>query len=147
MKDFSTTFTTDRAPAEVFSAINRVTEWWIDEIEGHSGKLHDEFSVRFADVHYSKQKLVEFIPEKKVTWLVTDSNLSFLSNRSEWTGTRITFDISREGDKTKVRFTHSGLVPEIECYRDCSNAWSEYVNSLLQLVKTRKGQPYQVVKV
>ena len=34
------------------------------------------------------------------------------------------------------------LVPEIECYNDCSNAWSGYIqDSLFNLITTGKGQP------
>ena len=30
----------------------------------------------------------------------------------------------QDGSRNEVRFTHAGLVPDIECYDDCSNAWS-----------------------
>jgi hypothetical protein len=58
---------------------------------------------------------------------VTESNLSFVETTDEWSGTRISFEISKEADKTKVVFTHIGLVPEFECYDSCAPAWTEYV--------------------
>ena len=62
----------------------------------------------------------------------------------EWTGTKISFEISNKDRKTRVVFTHLGLVPKIECYRACSNAWSDYLNnSLRNLIITGKGQPDQ----
>lgn len=141
--DFSRTLLVEQSPEEVFASINKVRGWWIDEIEGSSDKLNDEFAVRFADIHYSKQKLVELVPNTKVTWLITESKLNFLKKKNEWTDTRISFEISKEGNKTKLRFTHSGLVPDIECYRDCSLAWSEYLDSLQKLITTGHGNPFK----
>ena len=49
---------------------------------------------------------------------------------NEWTGTKISFDISTEGNQTKVTFTHNGLAPQFECYEGCSNTWSQYLENL-----------------
>jgi hypothetical protein len=64
-QNFSTTFTVDRTPQEAFAAINNVRGWWSGEIEGGTGKVGDEFTYRYQDLHYSKQKLTELIPGKK----------------------------------------------------------------------------------
>jgi hypothetical protein len=132
--DFTTTILVDQTPEEAFNAINNVRSWWTGEpgVEGNTNKLEDEFTYRYKDLHYSKQKVTELIPGKKVVWLITDSKLNFIKDKTEWTGTKISFDIAKKGDKTEIRFTHMGLVPDIECYQDCSNAWSSYINSSLR---------------
>ena len=122
-QDYHTSITVNATPQEAFKSINSVTKWWTENLEGSSQKLNDEFTVRFDDVHVSKQKLVEVIPDKKVVWLVTDSRLNFVKDKQEWTNTKISFEIAEKGGKTQIHFTHIGLVPEAECYNGCSNAW------------------------
>lgn len=139
--DFTTTMVVDKSPNEVFNAINNVGGWWQGEIKGNTSKLNDEFTYQMEDIHFSKQKIVELIPAEKIVWLITESNLSFTKDKSEWTGTRVIFEISETKNKTEVRFTHRGLVPEFECYDACSNAWGLLVQkSLFSLITTGKGK-------
>ena len=141
-QNYSTAFTVDQTPEEAFAAINDVRGWWSGNIEGSTNKLGDEWTYRYKDVHYSKQKITELVPGKKVVWHVLDSYLNFIEDKSEWNGTKITFEIGKKGDKTEVRFSHLGLVPEVECYDACANAWGGYVNSSLRTLITKgKGQP------
>ena len=140
-QDFTTSILVDQTPMEAFDAINNVRAWWPGEIEGKTTKLNDEFIYRYKKIHYSKQKLVEVIPGKKVVWLVTDSSLNFVENKTEWTGTKIIFEISEKNNKTQIRFTHQGLIPQYECFDSCSNAWSDIIkNGLRNLITTGKGK-------
>lgn len=143
-EDFTIAFTVDQSPEEAFAAINNVRGWWSGEIEGNTCRLGDEFTYRYEDVHRSRQKITEWTPGKRVVWHVVEGYLHFTQDKTEWTGTDITFDITRMGDRTEVRFTHVGLVPEYECFDNCSNAWGFYINSSLRsLITTRKGKPNQ----
>jgi hypothetical protein len=133
---FTTTFTVDQTPEEAFATINNVRGWWTGEIEGRTDKLGDEFSYRYQDIHYSKQKITEFIPGTKVVWHVVDAQLNFADDKTEWKGTNITFEVAPKGDKTEVIFTHLGLVPDFECYDSCSNAWGSLINGNLRKLIT-----------
>jgi hypothetical protein len=140
-QDFTTVLSVEQTPAEVFAAINDVRGWWAGDIEGSTTKLGDEFTYRYGDVHYSKQKITESVPGSKVVWHVLDANLAFATDTREWKGTDVTFEVTKKGDKTEVRFTHVGLVPDYECFQQCSNAWGFFVNSSLRsLITTGKGQ-------
>ncbi len=139
--DFTTTFFVSQTPAEVFAAVNNVRGWWQGEVEGNTDSIGDEFTYRMKDIHYSRQRVIEMIPSQKITWLVTDSQLNFLNSKTEWTGTQIHFDITAINNKTQLRFTHAGLVTEIECYESCANAWTRLIQeSLFSLVTTGVGK-------
>jgi hypothetical protein len=140
--DFTTTILVDQTSEEVFDAVNNVRGWWSEDVKESTSKVNNEFVYRHKDLHYSKQKLIEVIPNKKVVWLITDSMLSFAENKTEWTGTKVLFEISRQGDKTKLLFTHEGLVPQCDCFEACSGGWTYYLHkSLLPLITKGEGNP------
>jgi hypothetical protein len=141
-RSFTTSFTVEQSPQQVFDAIIDVRGWWSGDIEGPTDQLGAEFSYRYKDIHRSTQRITELVPGKKVTWLITDARLNFVKNRSEWNGTQVEFAIGRRAGKTLVRFTHVGLVPSFECYGACSGGWSSYVKeSLRQLITSGRGEP------
>lgn len=146
-QDFTTTFLVDQSPEVVFDAINNVRGWWGDDIDGSNHNVGDEFTFRVGDIHYSKIKVIELVPNKKVLWLVLDNHLNYVEDQSEWVGTKISFTIAAKGDRTEVRFAHLGLVPAFECFEVCSNAWGSLMHgSLRNLIATGTGQPYLKVE-
>jgi hypothetical protein len=90
-QDFTTSFSVDQTPEEVFKAINNVRGWWSEEIEGATDKLGAEFTHHYEDVHRCKVKITEFIPGKKVAWFVLDNYFDFTEDKTEWKGTKINF--------------------------------------------------------
>lgn len=143
-QNFTTAFSVDKTPPEVFAAIKNVRGWWSEEIEGSTDNVGDEFSYRYKNVHHCKMKLIEVAPHKKIVWLVVDNYFNFTEDKAEWKGTKVMFEIAPRGATTEVHFTHQGLVPEYECFDVCSNAWGSYINgSLRSLIATGKGKPNQ----
>lgn len=141
-QDYTASITVPASAQEVFNSINSVSKWWTDELEGSSTKLNDAFTVHFGDVHVSTQKIVELVPGKKIAWLVTGSHLSFIKNKQEWNNTIIHFDMVQQGNNTQVHFRHAGLVPQVECFKDCSKGWDYYFKgSLFKFLTEGKGTP------
>jgi uncharacterized protein YndB with AHSA1/START domain len=141
-QSFSTTILVDQTPQEVFNAVTNVRGWWSEAIEGSTSQLNDVFIYHFKDVHFSKIKLVEVVPGKKVVWHVLDNRFNFTKDSTEWTGTKMSFEISQKGKQTELRFTHIGLVPDYECYGVCKEGWSNYIDgSLRNLIVAGKGRP------
>jgi Activator of Hsp90 ATPase homolog 1-like protein len=136
------TFTTDATPEAAFAAINNVRGWWSDDLEGESDKVGDVFTYSYVDIHRSTQKVTELVPGRKVVWHVLEGYLNFTADSAEWTGTDVVFDITREGDQTRVRLTHAGLTPQSECFEACSRGWGYYIGqSLPALIATGVGAP------
>jgi hypothetical protein len=141
-KDFTTTIVVDQTPIEVFNAINNVRGWWSEEVQGETDKQGGEFDYHYQDVHRSKMKIIEFVPGKKVVWQVLDNYFKFTNDKNEWNGNTIVFEITEKNNKTELRFTQVGLVPEYECFDICRKAWGNYIsNSLYKLITTGKGEP------
>jgi hypothetical protein len=136
-KNFATTITVDESPEVVFAAVNNVRGWWKGEITGESEKVGDQFTYRHKDVHYSKQRVTESVPGKRVVWLVVESQLNFVEEKSEWNDTEITFEIAKKGAQTELRFTHVGLVPAFECFGGCSGAWGSIITRDLRRLITQ----------
>jgi hypothetical protein len=139
---FTTSFSVRQTPQEVFNAINNVRGWWSESVEGQTDKLNEEFLYYYKDVHISKMKIIEMVPNKKVVWLVLENHFGFTKDKSEWTGNKIVFEITEKDGETHLRFTQEGLVPEYECYNVCQDAWTSYIQgSLMSLITTGKGKP------
>lgn len=139
--DYHIAFTVNNFPEEVYSAICRVPEWWSKNVEGNTDQLQDEFTILFGET-FVRFRITEMIPDRKITWLVTDCYLHFLKDKTEWTDTQVEFEISVTPDGTKMEMTHAGLEPGIECYENCKAGWDFYAGkSLLKLITEKKGQP------
>ena len=99
--------------ADVFQLmVDNIPEYWPEEMEGKANALGDEFIFRTGDAHYSKSKVVEFVPGEKFVWLVTDSIRK--TDGFEWTGTRMIYEFSKRDKGTQISFTYIGPVFENE---------------------------------
>ena len=102
-----------KSASEVFNHLTKhVSKFWPEEFEGESSGLNDEFVFRSGDSHYSKNKVIELVPDKKIVWLVTDSIRK--TDNFEWTGTKMIFELIPKGNNTQLKFTYDGVVLENE---------------------------------
>jgi Activator of Hsp90 ATPase homolog 1-like protein len=130
-----------QSPEEVFTAVTNVRGWWSADIDGETTSVGDEFTFSDHVEHWCRFRLTEITPAR-IVWRVLDSRLDFVENRTEWTGTHVVFEISRTPDGTSLRFTHQGLRPDVECFRECSRGWDFYIHrSLKDLITVGTGQP------
>jgi uncharacterized protein YndB with AHSA1/START domain len=141
-QNYTTTLLVDQTPKEAFKAITNPRGWWSKEIEGKTDQLNETYFYHYKDVHLCKIKLIELAPDKKLVYQVIDNQFNFTKDKTEWINTKLIFELMPEGGKTKIVFTHEGLVPEYECYDVCHDAWTSYIQgSLKSLITTGKGKP------
>jgi hypothetical protein len=127
---------------KAFKSINDVSAWWTENLEGSSENLNDVLTILFGGESFVRIKIVESIPDKKIVWTVTDCYLHWFVDKKEWNGNQIVFEITAEGDSTRIQFTHVGLEPQVECYDICAKGWDQYVKgSLDKLLNEGKGLP------
>jgi hypothetical protein len=141
-EDFTTAIWVEQDQPTVFNAIMNFRAWWSENIEGPTDQLNETFFYHYQQVHLCKIKLIELAPHKRLTYLVVENEFNFTKDKTEWVKTQLVFDISKDQEKTRVQFTHVGLVPAYECYPVCSDAWTSYIQGSLQsLITTGKGKP------
>lgn len=139
--DLTLEFTVAASPDDVFAAICDVAGWW-GPITGRTDAVGEEFVYVVPGLHYSGFRVSALEPGRVVEWIVTGSYLDFISDRQEWNGTVVRFEIDETPEGTRVVFAHRGLNPDVECYAACSNAWALYVRgSLPALIETGVGTP------
>ena len=139
--DYQSSVAARITPQEAGDRISRVVEWWTKGIEGHCEKPGDRFTVRFGDT-FVDFEVVELIPGRRIEWRVVDCNLHWISDKKEWKDTSVVWEISADDGATRVTMTHRGLLPEVECYKDCKVGWDFYVGeSLRKLLTDNKGLP------
>lgn len=140
-QSFTSRFEVAASPDAVFAAICNVRGWWSEGVVGAADKVGDLFTHSVRDLHRCDLQVAEMVPGRKIEWVVLDNHFSFTRDTTEWTGTRIVFELARVGGGTEVRFTHVGLVPEYECHEVCVDGWTTYLASLRDLIATGKGRP------
>jgi hypothetical protein len=130
-KNFSSKISADISAAEAIEKINHVPGWWGVTFSGNSEKLNDQFVIKMGGDSFFNFTVVELIPGKRIVWLVTDCNMPWYSNKKEWTNTKLIFDLAENNGVTDLIFTHEGLTPDVECYKDCEPGWTHWIQTSL----------------
>jgi hypothetical protein len=140
-KDFSLILNVKASAKDVLKKISQVGLWWAKDFKGKASKLNDKFSVHFGDT-FVDFKISEFIPNKKIIWLVTDCNLHWIKDKKEWKNTQVSWELTDKSGKTQITFVHKGLNPESECYESCKPGWTHHLkDSLVKLIEDGEGFP------
>lgn len=137
---FSSSISATIRAEEAIKKISKVPEWWGVTLTGNADKQGDTFTVKMTGDSFFNFTVTELIPGKRVVWLVTDCHMPWYSDKAEWTDTRLVFDLKETNGTTELTFTHEGLTPDVECYKDCESGWTHWIRtSLASYLTTGKG--------
>jgi uncharacterized protein YndB with AHSA1/START domain len=123
------------APSAVYEALTTkkgLAAWWTNDTQGETsvgGVIKFRFPLGGFDM-----KVVELVPEQRVLWNVVEGP-------EEWVGTKVSFELRKDGDYTLVIFKHRGWKEPVEFMHHCSTKWAVYLMSLKTLVETGSGAP------
>jgi uncharacterized protein YndB with AHSA1/START domain len=127
---------TSSPPNDAYGALTTIeglARWWTTDTSGES-KVGGTIQFRFGNGGFD-MKVLELQPNKRVLWQVADGP-------EEWLGTKISFDLRRDGDWTIVLFKHAGWKEPVEFMHHCSTKWAVFLLSLKALLETGKGRPW-----
>jgi hypothetical protein len=138
--NFNCSISANISSSEIINKISNLPGWWGITFSGSAEKQNDTFNVKMSGDSFFNFTVTELIPGKKVVWLVTDCNMPWYTDKKEWAGTRLIFDIRENNSGTELTFTHEGLTPEVECYNDCAPGWTHWIKtSLFSYITTGEG--------
>ena len=100
-QSYTTNFSVDQTPEEVFTAINNVRGWWSENVEGATDQVGVSYKYRFRDLHRCEIEVTELVVGKRVAWHVAENYFSFTDDDTEWKDTDMVFDIARRDGRTK----------------------------------------------
>jgi hypothetical protein len=139
--DFNCSISLQVTGEEAYEAITQLSAWWAKHVEGDTKTQDSIFKVSFGET-WSRIKITEAVPRKKIVWEVLDCHLPIFKNPKDWEHTSMSWEITTENESTQITFTHIGLVPGKECYTDCKGGWSFFITeSLFKLITEGKGIP------
>ncbi len=110
--------------------------WWGVTFTGEADKQNDKFTVKMGGDSFFHFSVTQAVPGKRLVWLVTDCHMPWFNHKTEWTDTQLVFDLQENDGTTEVAFTHVGLTPNVECYKDCKPGWTHWITTSLHAYLT-----------
>lgn len=138
--NFNSSITVPISAAAALDRISEIPLWWGVTIDGPTQKLNDEFVIRMGPEAFFNCTITELVPGKRLVWAVGNCYMPWYDDKTEWSGTHMEFDLEEKNSETVITFTHEGLTPQSECYKDCQPGWTHWIrNSLFSYLTTGQG--------
>lgn len=121
-------------------------KWWTTDSNPIS-VTGDKITFRFGPAYWV-MRAINLVPDNLVELECIEAHHVHQglppSILNEWEGTKLKWEILKQGKKTRIKFIHQGLVPSLNCYEVCEQGWNYFfVNSLKKYLVTGKGSPFE----
>ena len=123
---------------DVYAALSTpqgLAGWWTDDVTGNCAEVGNRVHFQFGDLGFFDMQVLEAEPGKRLLWEVVDGP-------QEWIGTKLSWDLRREGGYAIVLLKHEGWKEPVEFMHHCSTKWAVFLLSLKGLLETGKGAPF-----
>ena len=120
----------------VLSSTEGLRQWWTPQTDGEPD-LHGYLIFKFGGKYRNKMRVTAFERNSLIEWTVVESV-------PEWMDTKIRFQLDRNEDRTRMRFSHTGYKIQDDFFAQCNYSWAKYLRSIRMLVEHGKGDPYDI---
>lgn len=124
-------------PSAVYRALTTLeglAGWWTTDTQGDCN-VGGTIRFRFGDRGRIEMKVIELVPNRRALWQVA-------GGPEAWSGTKVSFDLSQDGDYTVILFKHAGWKAPSEFMHGCTTKWAMFLMSMKSSVETGKGAAY-----
>lgn len=138
MPDILHDFPITAPPARVFATLcapEGLAAWWTLRSEGTPG-LGQRYRFYFGERYDWAGVIRRFEPDRAVEWEMTEAD-------DDWRGTRVGFQLSPEGDGTRIEFTHLGWPAANAHYRTSCFCWAMYLRLLKRHIEEGEFVEYE----
>jgi uncharacterized protein YndB with AHSA1/START domain len=139
MPDIFQHLTIKGSPAAVFGAISTpagLDAWWTKTCAG-APTLGAEYRLGFGPGYDWRARVSRCQPD-------TEFELEISEAHPDWQGSRIGFQLIRDGDSVELRFHHTGWPADNDHYRISCYCWAMYLRLLKRYVERGEIVPYEV---
>lgn len=136
-------------PSAAFKAVTHGVAGWWTRPDKPLANVGDRAKFTFPPgVSYWTFELTGMEEPGRVEWTCVDA-LHIHEGQpkeieTEWLNTKVFWNITKNGEGSRIEMRHQGLTPELLCYEICEAGWDMFfLGSLKQYLDTGQGKPHQ----
>jgi uncharacterized protein YndB with AHSA1/START domain len=118
-----------------FSTMDGLRHWWTENSQASEElKTGTVIRFRFGD-EGPDMKIARIVPNKRMEW-------ECISGPSDWTVTKLFFDVEGHKGMTILHFGQTGWREENDFFMHCNCRWGYFMVSIKNFIETGQGNPW-----